>query len=147
LPALSNRRFPPKILSRHSIQGENARRRRQQRLDAKPISISNCPAFKAFIVDSRTGEKCITSLKSDERGAKVGHGIVGSGMNERPRKATRLTVSLEEQDYRTLNEIALARDASISWVIRQAIRQFIDATPRPIDQLPPPPSGLPGGDR
>jgi hypothetical protein len=30
----------------------------------------------------------------------------------RPRKATRLTVSLEEQDYRTLNEIALARDAS-----------------------------------
>jgi hypothetical protein len=47
-------------------------------------------------------------------------------MNERPRKATRLTVSLEEQDYRTLNEIALARDASVSWVIRQAIRQFID---------------------
>ncbi len=49
-------------------------------------------------------------------------------MNERPRKATRLTVSLEEQDYRTLNEIALARDASVSWVIRQAIRQFIEAT-------------------
>ncbi len=73
--------------------------------------------------------------------------IVGGGMNERPRKATRLTVSLEEQDYRTLSEIALARDASISWVIRQAIRQFIDATPRPTDQLPPPPSGLPGGDR
>jgi predicted transcriptional regulator len=55
-------------------------------------------------------------------------------MNERPRKATRLTVSLEEQDYRTLNEIALARDASLSWVIRQAIRQFIEATPRPTDQ-------------
>ena len=51
-------------------------------------------------------------------------------MNERPRKATRLTVSLEEQDYRTLNEIALARDASISWVIRQAIRQFIETTPQ-----------------
>jgi hypothetical protein len=32
-------------------------------------------------------------------------------MNERPRKATRLTVSLEEQDYRTLNEIAVAQDA------------------------------------
>jgi predicted transcriptional regulator len=47
-------------------------------------------------------------------------------MNERPRKATRLTVSLEEQDYRALNEIALARDASMSWVIRQAIRQFIE---------------------
>ena len=61
--------------------------------------------------------------------------VVG-GMNERPRKATRLTVSLEEQDYRTLNEIALARDASVSWVIRQAIRQFIEGTPRPTDQPP-----------
>lgn len=57
--------------------------------------------------------------------------IVGGGMNERPRKATRLTVSLEEQDYRTLTEIALARDASISWVIRQAIRQFIEAAHKP----------------
>jgi Ribbon-helix-helix protein, copG family len=55
-------------------------------------------------------------------------------MNERPRKATRLTVSLEEQDYRTLNEIALARDASVSWVIRQAIRQFIEGTIRPTGQ-------------
>ena len=67
-------------------------------------------------------------------------------MNERPRKATRLTVSLEEQDYRTLNEIALARDASISWVIRQAIRQFIETTLRPTDQ-PPPPNSLPSIDR
>ncbi len=47
-------------------------------------------------------------------------------MTERPRKATRITVSLEEQDYRLLNEIAVARDASVSWVIRQAIRQFIE---------------------
>lgn len=62
-------------------------------------------------------------------------------MNERPRKATRLTVSLEEQDYRTLNEIALERDASVSWVIRQAIRQFIEATPRSTDQVPLPDSG------
>ena len=57
-------------------------------------------------------------------------------MNERPRTATRLTVSLEEQDYRTLNEIALARDASVSWVIRQAIRQFIEGTTKPAGQLP-----------
>ena len=48
-------------------------------------------------------------------------------MSERPRKATPLTVSLEENDYRALSEIALSRDASVSWVIRQAIRQFIDA--------------------
>lgn len=67
-------------------------------------------------------------------------------MNERPRKAVRLTVSLEELDYRALNEIARARDASLSWVIRQAIRQFIETSggfpPRPL-----PPSDLPGGDR
>lgn len=50
-------------------------------------------------------------------------------MTERPRKGTRLTVSLEERDYRALGEIALARDVSLSWVIRQAIRQFIESTP------------------
>lgn len=52
-------------------------------------------------------------------------------MIERPRKATRITVSLEERDYRLLNEIAVARDASVSWVIRQAIRQFIETTAKP----------------
>lgn len=66
-------------------------------------------------------------------------------MNERPRKKTRLTVSRVEQDYRTLNEIALARDASISWVIRQAIRQFIETSPKPTDR-PAPPPGSHGGD-
>jgi hypothetical protein len=65
-------------------------------------------------------------------------------MSERPRKAARLTVSLEEQDYRTLTKIALARDASISWVIRQAIRQFIDTTPRPTEE-PESSSGIPPG--
>jgi predicted transcriptional regulator len=65
-------------------------------------------------------------------------------MSERPRKAARLTVSLEEQDYRTLTEIALARDASISWVIRQAIRQFIDTAPRPTEK-PESSSGIPPG--
>lgn len=68
-------------------------------------------------------------------------------MNERPRKATRLTVSLKEQDYRTLNEIALARDASVSWVIRQAIRQFIDASPKPIESPALLPSSHEGEDR
>ncbi|MDW9414213.1 ribbon-helix-helix protein, CopG family [Sinorhizobium meliloti] len=66
-------------------------------------------------------------------------------MNERPRKATRLTVSLEEQDYRTLHEIAVARDASVSWVIRQAIRQFIEITPMPTNT--PAPDSYRGQDR
>ena len=61
-------------------------------------------------------------------------------MNERPRKATRLSVSLEEQDYRTLNEIALARDAVVSWVIRTAIRRFIQSAPERADQ----PAATPG---
>ena len=46
--------------------------------------------------------------------------------HDRPLKSTRLTVSLEEQDYYTLTEIALARDVSLSWVIRQAVRQYIE---------------------
>lgn len=71
---------------------------------------------------------CITSLQSDARLCKLIRETVGNEMNERPRKATRLTVSLEEQDYRTLCKIALTKDASVSWVIRQAIRQFIDSS-------------------
>jgi predicted transcriptional regulator len=65
-------------------------------------------------------------------------------MNERPRKAVRLTVSLEEQDYRALSEIAQARDASLSWVIRQAIRQFVETSGETAPQ-PFPPSGLSRG--
>jgi predicted transcriptional regulator len=53
-------------------------------------------------------------------------------MNECRPKATRLTVSLEEHENRMLNEIALARDASVFWVIRQ----FIEETLRPTDQPP-----------
>jgi metal-responsive CopG/Arc/MetJ family transcriptional regulator len=67
-------------------------------------------------------------------------------MNERPRKDVRLTVSLEEQDYRALIEIAKARDASLSWVIRQAIRQFIE-TSGGVSTRYLPPDNPPGGDR
>ena len=51
-------------------------------------------------------------------------------MADRPRKTTRLTVSLEEDDYEALNRIALSRDVSLSWVIRRAIRQFVE---NPVD--------------
>ena len=47
-------------------------------------------------------------------------------MAGRPRKTSRLTVSLEDQDYDALAQIAEARDVSLSWVIRQAIREFIE---------------------
>lgn len=67
-------------------------------------------------------------------------------MTERPRKAARLTVSLEEQDYRALDEIARARDASISWVIRQAIRQFIESS-SDLPTRPVSPAKLPESDQ
>jgi hypothetical protein len=107
-------------------------------VEISPNTFSLSPSFRQ--------PECITLLNFDAWSAKFAPEILGGGMNERPRKATRLTVSLGEQDYRTLNEIALARDASISWVIRQAIRQFIETTPRPTDQ-PPPPNSLPSIDR
>lgn len=47
-------------------------------------------------------------------------------MSDRPRKSTRLTVSLEEQDYNALADLAVARDVSLSWLIRQAVRQLIE---------------------
>jgi predicted transcriptional regulator len=45
-------------------------------------------------------------------------------MNVRPRKAARLTVSLDPADVEALDRIAKQKDVSLSWVIRQAIRQF-----------------------
>lgn len=98
------------------------------------------------VLGTSFGEKCITSLQSDAAMDIILRNL-GGKMTERPRKATRLTVSLEEQDYRMLNEIAVARDASLSWVIRQAIRQFIENTPKPQDKQEAPHGGRTGGDR
>lgn len=47
-------------------------------------------------------------------------------MSNRPRKSTRLTVSLEQQDHDALAELAVARDVSLSWLIRRAVRQFLE---------------------
>lgn len=47
-------------------------------------------------------------------------------MADRPLKSTRLSVSLEDRDHNTLAEIAAENDVSISWVIRKAIRQFVE---------------------
>jgi predicted transcriptional regulator len=46
-------------------------------------------------------------------------------MSDRPRKSTRLTVSLEEQDYGALADLAVARRVAFM-LIRQAVRQFIE---------------------
>ena len=47
-------------------------------------------------------------------------------MADRPRKSTRLTVSRKKQDYDALAELAVTRDVSLSWLIRPAVRQFIN---------------------
>jgi predicted transcriptional regulator len=46
-------------------------------------------------------------------------------MAGRPRKNTRLTVSMDDQDYMALEAIASKSDVSLSWVIRQAIHRFV----------------------
>jgi hypothetical protein len=46
-------------------------------------------------------------------------------MTERRKKTTRLTVSLDDDDYAALTAIAEGSDVSLSWVIRQAIHRFV----------------------
>ena len=50
---------------------------------------------------------------------------MGNLMTERRKKATRLTVSIDDDDYAALNAIAAKSDVSLSWVIRQAIHRFV----------------------
>ena len=47
-------------------------------------------------------------------------------MSDRFPQSTRLTVSLEGQDYDALAEFVVTRDMSLSWLIRQDVGQFID---------------------
>ena len=46
-------------------------------------------------------------------------------MEQRRKKTTRLTVSLDDADYAAVNAMASSSDVSLSWVIRQAIHEFV----------------------
>ena len=46
-------------------------------------------------------------------------------MAQRRKKTTRLTVSLDDADYAAVNAMASSSDVSLSWVIRQAIHEFV----------------------
>ena len=46
-------------------------------------------------------------------------------MADRPKKTTRLTVSLDKADYAAINAMASRSDVSLSWIIRQAIQRFV----------------------
>lgn len=78
---------------------------------------------------------CITLLQADERTYSLPSEQSGQLMPDRRKKSTRLTVSLEQQDYDALTVIAAKNDVSLSWVIRQAIHRFVkEHGPHP--QLP-----------
>jgi predicted DNA-binding ribbon-helix-helix protein len=47
-------------------------------------------------------------------------------MAQRQKKETRITVSLEADDYRDLEDIARRSDVSIAWVIRRSIGEFLN---------------------
>ena len=47
-------------------------------------------------------------------------------MGERPKKTTRVSISLEPNHYNDLTQIAEGSDASLAWVIRRAIAEFLD---------------------
>jgi predicted transcriptional regulator len=47
-------------------------------------------------------------------------------MAQRQKKETRITVSLDADNYRDLEEIARKSDVSIAWVIRRAVGEFLN---------------------
>lgn len=53
-----------------------------------------------------------------------------------PQKPSRVTVSLTERDHASLTLIAEDQDVSLSWVIRQAIAEYLDRNRREQPALP-----------
>ena len=64
--------------------------------------------------------------------------IRGTFLLASAQKSSRVTVSLTERDHQSLTEIAEDRDLSISWVIRQAITEYLERNQRDEPTLPPP---------
>jgi predicted transcriptional regulator len=64
-------------------------------------------------------------------------------MSTKGKKAARISVSLDDQDYRELSLIAQKSDVSVAWVIRRAISEFLvqqrgaGAGQLPLDLKPP----------
>lgn len=52
-------------------------------------------------------------------------------MAVKPKKPRRLTISLDPGDYGQLVELAERDQRSLSWVIGQAVREFLDRHPAP----------------
>lgn len=54
---------------------------------------------------------------------------VPMGRPRADRKIARISVSLDQQDYDTLREIADFNDVSAAWLIRRAVADFLKAQP------------------
>ena len=42
-------------------------------------------------------------------------------------KTTRITVSFDAQDYGQLQRVAESKRVSVSWVVREAVRKYLDS--------------------
>lgn len=116
---------------------------------ASVLNSNDRPARRSYCLPRRprvinrtnmeTDADCITMMRSH-----TARGMVDSQQWCIPMtpKAKRLTVSLDEGDYSALSAIARRNDASLSWVIRQAIHRFVQddarqpASPRALQRKP-----------
>lgn len=58
-------------------------------------------------------------------------------MRAKPKKfGPRLTISLTPKDHAQLEQVAAANDASVSWVIRRAIDDYLSRTQQQSPRLP-----------
>lgn len=57
-------------------------------------------------------------------------------MTAKPKKSTRITVSLADGEYAELTALAEKYDVSLSWLTRQAVVEFLKMQGRGGSQLP-----------
>ena len=60
-------------------------------------------------------------------GARNTIGDDSVGRPKTNRKITRISVSLDDRDYRALRKIAVANDVSAAWLVRRAIANLLEA--------------------
>jgi ribbon-helix-helix CopG family protein len=94
---------------------------------SSPLSLGSHASTSCLWI---SGERCITLLLNGAL-LRIASLSMEAPMTARPRKAIRLTVSLDAADYDALALTANEKDVSLSWVIRQAVRQFVQREKRP----------------
>lgn len=59
------------------------------------------------------------------------------GRPKTEKQPARLTVTLDEQDYSAVCNLAAQNDVSAAWVIRRAVQQYLHPTPPQADHSAP----------